>query len=93
MRRLWALSYDIACDRRRRAVVACLEGKGDRVQESVFEFFLSYDDIQQLRAALNDILNLAEDKCALFPLCRWCQEKVEVIGRGRRTTRPTCWIV
>lgn len=93
MRRLWMLSYDIACDRRRRAVVACLEGRGERVQESVFELFLRYDEAQQLRVMLSVLLNTDLDKCALFPLCRWCQERVEVLGRGRRSTKPNCWIV
>ena len=93
MRRLWMLSYDIACDRRRRAIVKCLEEKGDRVQESVFELYLRYDEVKLLRTHLEILIESSADKCALFPLCRWCQEKVDVIGHGRRSTQPQSWVV
>jgi len=93
MRRLWLLSYDIACDRRRREVVKCLEKKGDRVQESVFELYLRYDEVVVLRRDLETLIDTSADKCALFPLCRWCQEKVAIVGRGRRSTQPQSWVV
>lgn len=93
MRRLWLLSYDIACNHRRREVVKCLEEKGDRVQESVFELFLRYDEMRTLRASLEAIIDDRIDKCAFFPICHRCQEKVVVNGYGRRSTQPQSWVV
>jgi CRISPR-associated protein Cas2 len=40
--------YDIADDRRRLKLSNFLEGYGRRVQESVFECFLSLDEMKQL---------------------------------------------
>lgn len=40
--------YDIADDRRRLKLANFLEGHGRRVQESVFECFISLDQMKQL---------------------------------------------
>lgn len=40
--------YDIADDRRRTGLSDFLEGYGRRVQESVFECFLSLNEMQKL---------------------------------------------
>ena len=93
MRRLWVISYDIACNRRRQRVVRCLEQKGCRVQESIFELYLRYDEVVSLRQSLLALLDISRDKCALFPLCFWCQEKVEILGQGRRSGQPQSWVV
>jgi len=93
MRRLWVLSYDIACARRRNHVVKCLEKKGARVQESIFELYLRFDEVASLCTQLQVLLDSRADKCALFPLCHWCQEKVDILGQGRRSSQPQSWIV
>ena len=49
---LHVLAYDIASDRRRRQIVKRMEGIGRRVQESVFETFMTS---RQIRRAILEL--------------------------------------
>lgn len=84
MRRLWLISYDIADDRRRRAVDRLLLGLGDRVLESLFECHLRADQLPALTRRLAACIDPATDRLALLPLCRQCQQATHSHGHGRR---------
>ena len=45
---LHVLAYDITDDRRRRQIVKRMEGIGRRVQESVFETFMTSGQIRRV---------------------------------------------
>ena len=85
MKRLWLVSYDIACDRRRRHVEKVLFGLGERVLESLFECHLRADQVPALRGRLALCIDARADRVAMLPQCRWCQERTRGHGLGRRS--------
>lgn len=58
---LFLVAYDIADDQRRRRVADLLEGKGRRLQRSVFELRLDPDALPDLRRQLGLLLHPADD--------------------------------
>ncbi len=77
---LYLITYDIACDKRRKKVSDLLEGYGQRVQYSVFECVLPSNKYQELRERLQQRINLSEDSVRLYPLSRHTLHQVEVFG-------------
>jgi len=69
MKRLWLVSYDIACDRRRRRVARLLEGYGQRLHESAFVAQLRPAQLARLRRALPRCLDAQADRLTIYPLC------------------------
>lgn len=76
----YVIAYDIVDDRRRQRVSEFLAGWGRRVQKSVFECDLSREDLQQIIAGLRDRMDLAEDRCHIYGLCRDCLGRRRVFG-------------
>jgi CRISPR-associated protein Cas2 len=58
--------YDIADDKRRVKLATFLEGYGRRVQESVFECFLSLDEMGQLYEKVCGRVKLPEDNVRFY---------------------------
>ena len=58
--------YDIADNRRRTKLAQLLEGYGRRVQESVFECFLSLEEMQKLHHKVHGRVNLKEDNVRFY---------------------------
>ncbi len=84
MNRLWMIAYDIANDRRRRRVDRVLKNHAERVQESVFEGFISHADLRRLKRELAAEIDTVADSVRFYPLCLWCEASVHSQGRGRR---------
>jgi len=93
MTRLWMLCYDIADDRARNEVAEALLGVGERVQESVFEGTLSREALHRLLDSLAPLLDTAVDSLRAYPLCAWCEGRVDWVGLGRRADDPDLWLV
>ncbi|MBF0585473.1 CRISPR-associated endonuclease Cas2 [Prosthecochloris sp. N3] len=76
------VTYDIQNDRRRTRIHKILTGFGRAVQYSVFECFLSDDDVLLLRRKLQQHMDPkhAEDSIRYYFLCRSCVEKIIVDG-------------
>lgn len=68
MSRLTVLAYDIADDDRRRQVAKVCEHHMLRVQESVFEAWLSAAELRRLLHALHPHLDPAADALRIYPL-------------------------
>jgi CRISPR-associated protein Cas2 len=85
MRRLWVIAYDIADDRARRKVEKRLGGQGDRVQDSVFEAYLTSAQARGLLEELQKLMDCATDSLRFYPVCAWCVRDVTIIGQGRRS--------
>jgi len=58
--------YDIPDDRRRTRLAHFLEGQGRRVQESVFECFLSLDQMKKLHQQIQGQVKSAEDNVRFY---------------------------
>lgn len=58
--------YDIADDKRRDRLATFLEGQGRRVQESVFECFLSLQEMKILHAQVQRRVKLPEDNVRFY---------------------------
>lgn len=82
MSRLWMVCYDITDDRRRADVAKVLEGRGLRVQDSVFELFLDSREKQALQQLLAGLVDLAVDSVRLYPLCSFCRGDLAWQGKG-----------
>jgi CRISPR-associated endonuclease Cas2 len=85
MHRLWLVSYDVACPRRRYRLDRLLAGLGDRVLESLWEARLRADQLPVLTARLQRLLKPGEDRLSLLPLCADCQRRLVRLG----TDAPT----
>ncbi len=86
MERLWLISYDVACPRRRRQVDALLLPLGQRVLETLFECWLGAEQARHLHTQLQQTLCLQTDRMAMVPVCGHCQKQVLDLGLGH----PTC---
>jgi CRISPR-associated protein Cas2 len=58
--------YDIADNRRRTKLATFLEGQGRRVQESVFECFLTLEEMRRLHQQVQRRINLEEDNVRFY---------------------------
>lgn len=90
---LWMIAYDISDDRTRRRVERRLLDHGERVQWSVFECALDAPTLARLRADLADLIDPGRDSVRYYPVCHWCETRLDWIGQGRRPEDPDLWIV
>lgn len=88
MSRLWLIAYDIADDKRRRRLAKYLENHTDRVQESVFEGWLSPEEVRQLSTKVSSMIELKEDTVRLYPISGDAQRRRQTQGT-MPTTEPT----
>ena len=83
---LTVVCYDIADNRRRYRVVRVLEGYGVRVQESVFECWLKPMGLRELRSALKQCIDDAEDYIGFYALSERERREVILLGSGATLT-------
>ena len=74
------IAYDISDDGRRTKIAQVLEGRGRRVQKSVFECDLTGKQLKAVRARLGELMDPATDRCHFYPLCADCREGRMVLG-------------
>ena len=86
------IAYDIPDDRRRRQIASFLNGKGERVQYSVFELHVPPDRLASVAAGLRERMNPSEDHVRIYRLCASCEDRVEVVGGPPRYETPSVWI-
>lgn len=87
------ISYDIKNDRRRTKIHDLLKNYGERIQYSVFECELNRKEYQQLRDALDPLIDVEEtDSVRFYRLCGECRRKLEHIG-GRSARDNTAIII
>lgn len=94
MRRVFfLLSYDITCDKRRAKIAKLMESIGERVQGSVFEAWLTMEELEKLVKKASKVLNEQEDSLRVYFLCDGCRSKVKVYGQGRPTPPPQTMVI
>ncbi len=83
---LVVVAYDTPSDRRRRRFVRVIEGYGERVQDSVFECWLTTQQWQQVQQRLADLVEPAEDRIRFYRFCGKDTDAVLKIGKGSPPT-------
>ena len=89
----YVISYDIPDNKRRNQLAKVLKGFGSRVQYSVFEAHLTRSQFEQMKQAVNGIINTNEDAVRYYALCRACVGRIEVPAVGDVTTAPETIVV
>lgn len=87
------LVYDIPDDKRRDRLRKTLLGFGTPVQYSVFECDLTPRQVQRMRKAVLEVIELPEDNVRYYQLCRGCLVNVEVFGGQPVTRRNPVYVV
>ena len=89
----YVISYDIPDDRRRNQLAKALKGFGIRVQYSVFEAHLNRREYQELKRAVERIIDPSEDSVRYYRLCGACADRIEVPAIGEVTPDPKTIVV
>ncbi|MGH9488826.1 MAG: CRISPR-associated endonuclease Cas2 [Terriglobales bacterium] len=77
MRTTYLVCYDVADEKRLRAVFKTMRGFGDHLQYSIFECQFTPSDLIRCREALRGLINHAEDQVLFVSLG-------PSVGRGER---------
>ena len=85
--------YDITDDKRRLKVAKFLESLGDRAQKSVFEIYLTPQELQRMLVRLKKLILEKEDAVRVYDLCGSCREKVKSLGQGEIARPPEATFV
>ncbi len=92
--RLWVIAYDIADNRRRRELTKLLAHRFVRVQESVFEGWLDFMEIQDVIKEIEVIIEPGEDSLRAYPAALRNEKRYQTAGQHISTQRPlNYWIV
>ncbi len=80
---LYVVSYDITDDTSRTKLSKILEGRGIRVQYSVFECILEPNDLGELLKQLAGYVCTSDgDSVRIYPLTQDTVQKVQIVGDG-----------
>lgn len=77
--------YDISDDRRRTRLHNALLDFGTPVQYSVFECWLTVDDLKRMRVRVNKIIRPRKDHVRHYFLCATCAAKAQTTQAGEIT--------
>ena len=76
----YVVCYDITDDRRRAHLSGILLDFGQRIQESVFVADLNAELAGKMSERVRTVLDVAEDRLHIFPLCAGCSAKAVSVG-------------
>ena len=85
--------YDIADDKRRVKLANFLEGHGRRVQESVFECFLSLPEVKKLFEQVKRRVKAQEDNVRFYWIPSDALPKTLTIGSPLPGKPPSAYII
>lgn len=85
--------YDIADDTRRNKLATFLEGRGRRVQESVFECFISLDEMAILHAQVQQRVNPQDDNVRFYWIPANALPRTLTIGSPPPEPPPKFYII
>ena len=89
----YVISYDIPDNRRRNQLAKVLKGFGTRVQYSVFEAHLTASQFEQMKHAVERVIDTDEDSVRYYALCSACATRIEVPALGDVTSDPETIVV
>lgn len=85
--------YDVANDRRRHKLAVLLEGYGRRVQESVFECFVTLPEMRHLYEQVGKRVKAEEDNVRFYWIPSDALPKVLTIGSAMPEAPPSAYII
>ncbi|EDX70843.1 CRISPR-associated protein Cas2 [Coleofasciculus chthonoplastes PCC 7420] len=85
--------YDIPNDKRRTKLSNFLEGYGRRVQFSVFECFLSLDQMRQLYEKVKKLVEPVEDNVRFYWISEEAVSRALVIGSEAPQPPPKYYVI
>ena len=89
----YVISYDIPDNQRRNQLAKVLKGFGTRVQYSVFEAHLNKRQYEELKRAVERLIEPSEDSVRYYALCSACADRIEVPAVGEVTSDPQTIVV
>jgi CRISPR-associated protein Cas2 len=89
----YVIVYDISHPRRLVKVAKLMEQFGERVQDSVFEAWLTPVELNRLKRRLQARIDADEDRVRIYSLCQVCREKIEDLGQRVEVAMPGVRIV
>lgn len=87
------IAYDIANDKRRRALVRVLESFGERAQESVFEAWLTDRERKKMESNAYHCIETSTDRLAIYVLPAIDSGAIINVGTGTLTRDFTHLII
>jgi len=79
----YLITYDIEDNKRRKKISDLLEGYGVRVNYSVFEFYLTKKELEEILYEAKKILKRKDDSFRVYRVCESCSvNSFEVCKRG-----------
>ncbi|WP_017315166.1 CRISPR-associated endonuclease Cas2 [Mastigocladopsis repens] len=85
--------YDIPDDKRRTKLSNFLEGYGRRVQLSVFECFLSLEEMRELYAKVKKLVKPVEDNVRFYWISQEAVSRVLTIGGETPQPPPKYYVI
>ncbi|MEB3217018.1 MAG: CRISPR-associated endonuclease Cas2 [Nostocales cyanobacterium 94392] len=85
--------YDIPDDKRRTKLSNFLEGYGRRVQFSVFECFLSLEEMRQLYGKVKKLVKPVEDNVRFYWISEEAAKRVLTIGGESPQPPPNYYVI
>jgi CRISPR-associated protein Cas2 len=85
--------YDIPDDKRRLKLSNFLEGYGRRVQYSVFECFLTLDEMRKLHQQVNKKVKPEEDSVRFYWISEAAVSQVLTIGSPPPESPPDAYVI
>jgi CRISPR-associated protein Cas2 len=85
--------YDIPNDKRRTKLANFLEGYGRRVQYSVFEIFITLDEMRILHQKVKKLVVPAEDDVRFYWISQEAVSLVLTIGSQEPESPPTFYVL
>ena len=89
----YLIVYDISNPRRLAKVAKLMEQYGERVQDSVFEAWLTPSELRRLMDRLQSRIDAEEDSVRIYYLCSACREKTRTLGESVVVAPPGVCIV
>ncbi len=87
------IAYDLSSDGARSRVAARLSAWGDRLQRSVFECQLQADELAEVLAEIEELINPSKDVVQVFRQCSSCDSERVDLGQAHELSDDPFWVI